>query len=818
MPIIAWLERIATPLADAATRGAVILLAALLITTLLRRRSAAARHAVWAGAIAMQLVVLALAVWGPQWRVAAPHVVADAVATVPLLAIPDHAPSATAAADVSAVGDAIAPVAVPTPPVMKARTTGPTTADVARPARGRALLLYLWLAGALVVLVRLATGTAVVAMLARRGARVDDGGWLSLTQRLATSLGIDRPLILMRGTRIGVPVTWGIVYPVVLLPDEADGWSDEQRRFVLVHEMAHVKRLDALTQLVGQVVLALFWFNPLVWIANRRMQLEREHACDDYVLTHGTAPSAYAEELLAMVRRLGAPGQAAAQPAFAALAMARRSEFEGRMLSILDPVQDRHPLHRGRTVLSAAAALLVVVPLAALRPYREATPATAPVAAGIAPAGRMVISPPIAAPMAPLTSGGATTRDTSDLDASVASLAASVEATGKALDTRAAGLGIIAAAATEAQGRYDCGRARLDDDNNLTSIHNDDGDGGEPLVTYYALGAGRCAHVSLRGRVSFTEDESDVAALPEGASAFFRERTAADDRSLTVRRENGALARSYTRDGRTEPWDGEGQRWLARFLPGVLAEAGMNVGPRVARWRAQGGVDRVLREVGQLRSSGAKRSHYLALIDAGLSSRELDRAVQQAGRDISSSGDMRAVLLRAAPGLRTSGASAALMSAIAAVPSSGDRTAVLQAYGQTDNREVLLGVMRVAEGVPSSGDRARLLVSLAPRYLEGDATLRRAWLATAQTVPSSGDLSRVLRTAIGLVGREDDAALELLAVSRAVASSGDRTAVLTRLASANGLRTTRVRDAYLREAQALPSSGDMRRAMEAMPH
>ncbi|MEO5814153.1 MAG: M56 family metallopeptidase [Gemmatimonadaceae bacterium] len=45
-----------------------------------------------------------------------------------------------------------------------------------------------------------------------------------------------------------------------------------------------MKRLDALTQLAGQLALALFWFDPLVWVANRRMQLEREHACDDYVL------------------------------------------------------------------------------------------------------------------------------------------------------------------------------------------------------------------------------------------------------------------------------------------------------------------------------------------------------------------------------------------------------------------------------------------------------------------------------------------------------------------------------------------------------
>src|SRR5207248_6884747 len=93
---------------------------------------------------------------------------------------------------------------------------------------------------------------------------------------------------LLRSGRFGIPVTWGVVYPVVLLPDDADDWADERRRYVLVHEMAHVKRVDAFTQLVAQLVLAAFWFDPFVWLAAHRMRVEREHACDDYVLREGT--------------------------------------------------------------------------------------------------------------------------------------------------------------------------------------------------------------------------------------------------------------------------------------------------------------------------------------------------------------------------------------------------------------------------------------------------------------------------------------------------------------------------------------------------
>src|SRR3569832_539430 len=70
---------VVTPLLTAALRGAVVLLAALVLCVLLHRRSAALRHAIWAGAIAAQLVLLALALWGPRWRVAAPEAVSALV-------------------------------------------------------------------------------------------------------------------------------------------------------------------------------------------------------------------------------------------------------------------------------------------------------------------------------------------------------------------------------------------------------------------------------------------------------------------------------------------------------------------------------------------------------------------------------------------------------------------------------------------------------------------------------------------------------------------------------------------------------------------
>ena len=91
---------------------------------------------------------------------------------------------------------------------------------------------------------------------------------------------------------------------MLLVPAEAEAWPDERRRLVLLHELAHVRRWDWLTQLVAHVACAMYWFNPLVWLAARQMRIERERACDDLVLASGAKASDYAQELLALAAGL----------------------------------------------------------------------------------------------------------------------------------------------------------------------------------------------------------------------------------------------------------------------------------------------------------------------------------------------------------------------------------------------------------------------------------------------------------------------------------------------------------------------------------
>jgi beta-lactamase regulating signal transducer with metallopeptidase domain len=835
-------DALVTPLLDAALRGAVVLLIALVLTVLLHRRSAALRHAIWAGAITAQLLLLGLAVWGPRWRVAAPDAVSALVPPSP----DEPAPSAVSLAAERAPVRVAGPGGTSYVATSTDSSALPRAADVASAAPVRApapahttpslarVLSVLWILGALAVLLRLAVGTVIVSRLARRGRRVDDGGWLSLTQRLAAALRIDRPLTLMRGDRLGVPVTWGVVYPVVLLPEDADEWPEERRRYVLVHEMAHVKRLDALTQLVGQVALALFWFDPLMWIAVRRMQLEREHACDDYVLLHGTQPSKYAADLLEMVQSLGTPAHRAAQPAFAALAMARRTEFEGRMLSILDPRLDRHPLHRGRTLMSALAALLIIVPLAALQPYRT-RPAQQSASATARAAATARATASAADSSAPRATDARFSQSLGSLDSArarlgeklgpmdtvrsrIASSAAAMTSTGTASANASS------ASSSSSQDDDSCDRFQYGNSSQSSfHMHSDDDGGDRATIRYLDFDQNHCRAARIDGKIVTPENEDHIiSVLPRGSGrAYFRERTGQIDRELTFIDGRGGASSgpiAYRVNGVERPYDDEGRRWLAELLPRVLAEASVNVEQRVKYWRSQGGTDAALRHIDDLRSSGAKRAHYDAVLGTPLSAAELDRLVQQAGRDIPSSGDLRAVLSKAAQqSNRARVQPSTLEAAIGAVPSSGDLTAVLLAFAQTDDKAQLLAVARTALKIPSSGDLSRFLTDVAPRYLgRNDDALRSAYFKAARNIPSSGDLSRVLVNAVPFAVKSPETALAILTSSGAIASSSDRANVFVALANAGAVRSQLLRDEYLTLVKEIPSSEDMRRALEAL--
>ncbi len=339
------------------------LLTAWLVTLGLRRSSAALRHLVWSAAL---LAVLALPLLSAlPWRLPV---------ILPQQAAIEHAGSG--AGDSPAGTGMAAPESAP-----QERTDGAAPAISqpisTTPARGRpswpVLLVAIWAAGALILLGRLGVGGLVVARLARRATPLDVPEWTRPLVEGADRLGLPRLPALLMSHRLPMPFACGLFRPTIILPAGADEWDDRRRRAVLCHELAHLRRLDLPVSLLGQIACAVHWFNPLVWMAVRRMRIESERACDDLVLGAGTRPSEYADHLLQIVCR-----SARTRPPAVVLPMAQRREFEGRMLAILERDARREPLTRRRAAGLAALTLVLVLPLAALAPATGSSAAKLP--------------------------------------------------------------------------------------------------------------------------------------------------------------------------------------------------------------------------------------------------------------------------------------------------------------------------------------------------------------------------------------------------------------------------------------------------------
>lgn len=158
-----------------------------------------------------------------------------------------------------------------------------------------------------------------------------------------------------------MPMVWGILRGRMMLPSNADDWSIEQLRQVIVHELAHLKRRDQITLLLGRIAKAVFWYNPLAWHAFDQMTFESENACDDFVLRSGREPADYAALLLKLSTQ---PNPAFASPV--SVSMAKSLQVERRIKTILERNQNRNPIKIRLLIPSLAIAISLTGVIAVL--------------------------------------------------------------------------------------------------------------------------------------------------------------------------------------------------------------------------------------------------------------------------------------------------------------------------------------------------------------------------------------------------------------------------------------------------------------------
>jgi TonB family protein len=249
-------------------------------------------------------------------------------------------------------GPSLSPAEAEAVETVKAFPSGLSWIDVA---------VLVWLTGAAVVVLRLLVGTFISIVIVRR-ARPAGPDLKRLIGLLADETETNRSVRLLVSRSVSVPFAAGVFRTAIVLPESAERWTQEYARMVLLHELAHIKRRDIVWAVAGSLVCAIHWFNPLVWIIRKKLLIEAEKTCDDYVLHAGTGQALYAEHLLSVARSAG--GLRLIYPLGAG--MARKTQLEGRLMSVLS--KRVRSIGTGRWLMAAVMILAaaVVIPLACL--------------------------------------------------------------------------------------------------------------------------------------------------------------------------------------------------------------------------------------------------------------------------------------------------------------------------------------------------------------------------------------------------------------------------------------------------------------------
>ena len=190
------------------------------------------------------------------------------------------------------------------------------------------LTLVVWIMGMIVFLIRPLTGLVGLASLYRQSGSAN--GLLMEKFRLSCQRARVSCLKLRQLQAVdGVPFVAGVFRPTLFVPTSARDWGDSDWEIILKHEAAHVRHFDGFFNLLSQLCLAVYWANPLVWVAYRQLKISQECAADDAVLSDGISAGEYARALLKFCK------QTVTVPTMA-MPMARPSTMRVRIKRILD--------------------------------------------------------------------------------------------------------------------------------------------------------------------------------------------------------------------------------------------------------------------------------------------------------------------------------------------------------------------------------------------------------------------------------------------------------------------------------------------------
>jgi len=174
------------------------------------------------------------------------------------------------------------------------------------------LMVTGWLAGVLVLSLRLLTGWMQIKRLKRVATSAVDQVWHGKLGELGRRLGMNHSVRLLQSALVEVPTVIGWLRPVILLPASClVRLSPAQLEAILAHELAHIRRHDYLVNLLQSVVETFLFYHPAVWWVSRCVREERELCCDDLAVEICGDRIAYARALATLEALRAAPAQLA---------------------------------------------------------------------------------------------------------------------------------------------------------------------------------------------------------------------------------------------------------------------------------------------------------------------------------------------------------------------------------------------------------------------------------------------------------------------------------------------------------------------------
>lgn len=225
-------------------------------------------------------------------------------------------------------------------------------------------ILMIWIIGTIGLLLWLIGGRIYSYSIFSKSTRLVDLNLIDKISKAKQIMSLNKDIEILQSDRVKIPIITGLFKSKLILPETIHQWNEDRFGAVLYHELAHIKRNDVLLQFLAQLTCTLYWFNPLTWIIERNLLIERERACDNVVLQLNVKPSVYAEYLMETSEELGTTHR----KKWSFTGMAEGTDFKDRILSILDPNAKRShkKLH---SYVKTTILILILLPLLALTPW-----------------------------------------------------------------------------------------------------------------------------------------------------------------------------------------------------------------------------------------------------------------------------------------------------------------------------------------------------------------------------------------------------------------------------------------------------------------